>query len=235
MKFNQHYSSSAGNLYEIMSVNGERLLIEAGVVWPKMRRALNNDLHNIQGCLLSHEHADHSKAAKDVMKAGIDIYASYGTLRELDLLEERRAKLLRPEKLTMVGNFSVMPFPVRHDAAEPMGFIIIADNKALLFLTDTGSLDYTFRTPFEIVAIECSYNKKYLQKRVDKGEIPKTVAKRLLLNHMEESETLRTLQNFINLDKCREIHLLHLSADNINKERVKKKFEKELMIETIII
>jgi len=56
MKFIQHYSGSSGNLYEVVSNNGKRLLIEAGVVWAKVQKALRYDLKSISGCLLSHEH-----------------------------------------------------------------------------------------------------------------------------------------------------------------------------------
>ena len=35
--------------------------------------------------MLSHSHADHSKAVKDVMKTGIDVYTSQGTIDALGL------------------------------------------------------------------------------------------------------------------------------------------------------
>ena len=56
LKFLQHYSSSRGNLYEVMANSGERLLIDPGVTWNKLQKSLGYDFKDIKGCLLSHEH-----------------------------------------------------------------------------------------------------------------------------------------------------------------------------------
>ncbi len=235
MKFTQYHSSSSGNLYTVTANNGQILLIECGVRWKEIVRSLNHDLSNISGCLLSHEHADHSKGVKDLITAGIDVYGSEGTLFLcLNDTNYRRAFILGGG-YTKIGCFEVIPFDVHHDAQEPLGFIIKADGESLLFATDTSHLIYKFRTKFDIVALECSYNRGYLQKRMDEGKIHPSVAERLLLSHMEEKEALRTLSNFIDLSKCREVHLLHCSADNINKDRIKAEFEKKLFVEVKIL
>ncbi len=96
---------------------------------------------------------------------------------------------------------------------------------------DTEQDDPRIGNQFAIIAIECSYNKEYLAKRVREGTINEKLAKRLLSSHMEEKTCLNYLKDFCDLSKCREVHLLHMSADNINKERIKKEFEKELFIE----
>jgi len=120
MKFIQHYSGSKGNLYEVVSNDGKRLLIEAGVVWPTLQKALKYDLKGISGCLLSHEHQDHSKAIKDVMRAGIDVYASYNTLDVLDIAGKRRANVLNTRKRIywlslrcIIGSLITMPLRSR--------------------------------------------------------------------------------------------------------------------------
>ncbi len=56
MIFRQHYSGSSGNLYEIVANSGARLLIEAGVTWKKLQKALDYNLSNIEACLISHGH-----------------------------------------------------------------------------------------------------------------------------------------------------------------------------------
>lgn len=53
--------------------------MEAGFPYKALQRALNFRMSEISGCLITHEHLDHSKAAKDVMKAGINVYTSQGT------------------------------------------------------------------------------------------------------------------------------------------------------------
>ena len=56
MHFIQHYSSSRGNLYEVVANNGKRLLLEAGVRWPLIQQALGYKINNVEACLITHEH-----------------------------------------------------------------------------------------------------------------------------------------------------------------------------------
>ena len=56
MKCIQHYSGSSGNLYEIIADNGKRLLLDPGVSWKLIQKALDYKLENICACLISHAH-----------------------------------------------------------------------------------------------------------------------------------------------------------------------------------
>ncbi len=56
MKFKQHFSGSSGNLYEVTTSNGDRLIIEAGVRWKKVMSALNYNLKGVLGVFISHGH-----------------------------------------------------------------------------------------------------------------------------------------------------------------------------------
>ena len=234
MKFEQLYSSSTGNLYLVTANNGKRLMIECGVTWAKLQEALNYELSDIVGCLLTHEHADHSKAVKDVRQAGIEVYASVGTFEALGITG-RRINAVKDKTLLRLDGFQIYFFDTNHDAAEPLGFIVRADNEFLLFATDTSHIRQQFKHPFSIIAIECSYNKEYLAKRVEEGTINESLAKRLLRSHMEEKVAMRYVEKFCDLNECREIHLLHMSADNLHKDRIKKEFEKHFFLETKII
>ena len=235
MRFEQLYSSSTGNLYMVTASNGKRLMIECGVVWSKIQKALNYDLSNIVGCLISHEHADHSKAAKDVMAAGIDVFASGGTLERLGIEDCRRSRRLIENSLVKFGkDFGVLAFDTIHDAEEPKGFVVheIATKEYLLFVTDTKYIKQRFDIKFDIIAIECSYNKECLARKVEYDEINEALAIRLLNSHQEEKAAMKYIEQFCNLRNCREIHLLHMSADNIHKERIKKEFEDRFFLGT---
>lgn len=88
MKFKTIASGSSGNCYLLETDTGS-LLIEAGIPIKKIKRALEFDFSNIQGCLITHDHGDHSKAIKDIAKLGIDVYASEGTLNALNCIDHR--------------------------------------------------------------------------------------------------------------------------------------------------
>ena len=202
MKFIQYYSSSRGNLYEVVAENGKRLLLECGISWRKLRRSLDYDLSNIVGCLLTHEHQDHCKAIEDVMQAGIDVYASKGTFDALDIIDNRKAKIIEDRILTRCQEFDIFSFSLEHDAKEPLGFIIREKDiqEHLLFVPDTSYITPRFATAFDIIAIECSYDRDILHERVDLNSINETVAKRLLTSHMEKRTTMRYLAEFCDLD-----------------------------------
>lgn len=237
MRFEQHYSSSRRNFYTVTASNGKRLLIECGARWTDLQKALSYDLSGIVGCLLTHEHRDHSKAVEAVMVAGIDVFASNGTFDAISVGRNRRAKrIINQTLIKFAGDFGVLVFSTNHDAAEPMGFIVheIASKEYLLFATDTSHITQRFKVPFTIVAIECAYDKDVLQECVDTHDINETLAKRLLTSHMEKQVAMRYLAEFCDLSKCREIHLLHMSADNIDREQAKTDFEKRFFIETMI-
>lgn len=214
--------------------NGKRLLIECGVPWRKLQDALNYDLSGIEACLLSHEHKDHSKAAKEVLRAGVDVYASIGTHNALGTRGERRTGHLFSGQLHEINGFSVIPYPAHHDADEPLLFIIGHDGEYMLFATDTSHITQRFDMPFKIVALECAYDKDILQERVDAGDINESLAKRLLSSHMEQQNCIRYLSEYCDLSQCEQIHLLHLSGDNIDKEQTRMEIQRRFFIETVV-
>ncbi len=243
MKFQSHYSNSTANLYVVTASNGKRLLVECGCTWKKLLKTLNYDLSNITGCLLTHEHKDHSKAVEDVLEAGIKVYSGYGTFDALgiDGIDARNACILHDKNYCNINGcpsqFTVLPFAVNHDAAEPMGFIINSDEnpiESMLFVTDTSHIKARFALEFNVIALSCSYDAEVLHKREASGDINTELAKRLLTSHMEADTTKSYIRDCCNLDKCTEIHLLHMSSGNINREETRAEIEREFMIKTFV-
>jgi len=247
MKFEQLYSGSGGNLYEVTAANGKRIMLECGVTWPKLQKGLDYDLSNFEGCLVTHEHKDHSKSLCDVMVAGIDVWALADVFMSQDLIDHRRAKCIRHNDLIDFDSFQVKVFELVHDV--PIVGFIVHEKKTgekLLFCTDTyyvmrkndhddGFTKYDFKFPFQIIAIECSYSKDILNRLVKSGEINEMVAKRLLTSHMEKDNTKKYIQDHCDLSKCRELHLLHCSGLNLDKAATKAEFEQEFFIKTIVV
>src|SRR5690625_3921287 len=89
-------SGSSGNAYHISDGQIE-LLIECGINFRDIQIALNFETSKIAGCLVSHEHKDHTKGVKDVLRAGIDVYASQGTI-EQEGINHHRLKPIQAKK-----------------------------------------------------------------------------------------------------------------------------------------
>jgi hypothetical protein len=234
MQAEQHYSGSSGNLYTITGANGNRMLIEAGVTWSKLQQALEYDLTNIEGCLISHGgHKDHSKAINDVRRAGIDVYASEDSFNAHKLSGSRNTYPVSNKTLLRLDSFEVFCFDVHHDVPT-LGFIVRekSTNEFLFFCTDTSHITQRFKHPFSIIMIEVSYDLDWLTQRVEDKDINEVLAKRLLTSHMEKQNAMDYIDYYCDISKCRQIHLLHCSGDNMDKEKVRIEFEKKFFIET---
>lgn len=204
MKFESLASSSAGNAY-IVSDNDTRILLECGVSHKKLQKLSGFSLSEFQGCLVSHEHKDHAKAVADLISRGMTVYMSQGTAEQL---EAEGAELIEHMEQFNIGSLDIVPFTTFHDAAEPLGFLIKSrvDGDVLAFATDTVNLRYKFPN-LNILAIEANYDKNILE-RCDR--MPEKVRHRITNAHME-IDTLCDYLRSLDLSKCREVYLLHLS------------------------
>ncbi|MBC8059294.1 MAG: hypothetical protein H7Y18_01360 [Clostridiaceae bacterium] len=115
----------------------ECLILECGIPFIEVKKALDFNLATVVGCLVTHEHGDHCKYVKDVINSGIDVYMSSGT-KEAIGIESHRIKTVISFDTFKVGGFTVLAFDVRHDCEEPFGYVIHhKDTGSILFATDT--------------------------------------------------------------------------------------------------
>lgn len=215
-------SSSAGNAYHITD-GYTPLLLEAGIRYKDIQRALNFQTTKIAGCLISHEHGDHCKAVADIVKAGVDVYASQGTLDALGL-PSHRAKRIRAKQQFRIGTWTILPFDVQHDVAEPLGFLLAnqAGDK-LVFITDSYYCRYKFPGLTHIM-LECNYSMQILDQNIESGRVPAVMKKRLLRSHF----SLENAKDFLlanDLSKVQEIWLLHLSDNNSDEGLFKREIQ----------
>jgi phosphoribosyl 1,2-cyclic phosphodiesterase len=215
-------SGSRGNAY-LVSDGLTPLLLECGINFKDIQRGLNFRLSEVAGCLVSHEHQDHARAAKDVAKAGIDIYASPGTLHALGLWGYRGKPVRAREQFT-VGTWTVLPFETEHDAAEPLGFLLASrGGEKLLYATDTCYIRYRFRGLTRLM-VECNYAADVLRANVESGAVPVEMKRRIIRSHMS-LETLKEMLKANDLSRVQEIWLLHLSDNNSDAEHFKREIQ----------
>ena len=212
MIFTPLASSSAGNAY-IVDDGETRILLECGIPFRKLQRLSGFSLNGIAGCLLSHEHKDHSRCYLDLLKNGVPIYASAGTA---DALDCELVSVAEERVVFSIGSFDVLPFATFHDAAEPFGYLIRsrADGEKLMFATDTVNLGYRF-PGVNIVALECNYSTDILE-RAEK--LPEKVRRRISNSHMEIGRACTYLSR-MDRSVVRQVFLMHLS-DACSNERM---------------
>ena len=143
MKINVLASSSSGNA-TVISAGGTALLVDVGISALRIRRGLEEcglSPAALQGIFITHEHTDHIKGLGVLCKKGdTPVYCSR-YLRD-DLRRETSAPLhfIEPGSALQVGEITVTPFPVSHDALDPMGYIFEHGGLRLGYVTDTGHI-----------------------------------------------------------------------------------------------
>jgi phosphoribosyl 1,2-cyclic phosphodiesterase len=225
-------SGSTGNCY-LIDDGSSQLLIECGINIDRIKKEI--DLKKVSGCLITHEHKDHAKAAQDILKICIPIYASRGTLKEINnqIYTYRQHELI-PERITDIGTFKVLPFKTEHDSIDPLGFLIYSTetNERLLFATDTYYIKPTF-AKLNYIMLECNYAKDILQRNIDSGKIPIVVAKRLWKSHFE-LENVKSFLKANDLAKVKTIYLMHLSSGNSDAKRFEREIQQLTGIPVIV-
>ena len=78
MLINPIASGSSGNAYYI-SDGQSNLLLDAGIPLAQIQAGCGYKVSQLSGCLVTHGHGDHVKAAKALARMGVNIYTSQGT------------------------------------------------------------------------------------------------------------------------------------------------------------
>lgn len=94
MRFQALASSSHGNAY-LVEDGQTRILIECGLAYRTLQKALGFAVTSLDGVLLTHEHKDHSRCVEDVLKNGQSVWMSCGTALALGLAEEKPLSAIR--------------------------------------------------------------------------------------------------------------------------------------------
>lgn len=199
MRFASLGSGSRGNAL-VVEGGGSRVLVDCGfgprTLTTRLAR-LGLVPGDIDALLLTHEHSDHvAGVAKCVARFGYPVYATHGT-RRAARLESLSCTLLDSHSPLAIGGLEIRPFPVPHDACEPVQFVISDGRRRCGILTDTG-----FATPHmadmlsacDGLVLECNHDEEMLAR----GDYPALLKKRIAgrdghLSNAAAAALLRTL------------------------------------------
>ena len=143
LKFCSIASGSSGNCY-LVNTEQTAILIDVGIAGNRIIDRLSQrdmSLTDIDAIFITHEHIDHVKSLKKISKGAVNasVFASTGTLEAVsDKVPAERAIRIAGGQEIQIGDITVLPFSLSHDAAEPLGYSVQADNRRLTIITDTG-------------------------------------------------------------------------------------------------
>ena len=220
MKFYSLASGSSGNCFLVDNGN-YKILIDVGITYAQIKQKLESlgyDIDNIDFILITHTHNDHIKSLNSFsMKKVYSAVKVPGLINCVSYNEE-----------ISLGNYKINSFPLSHDV-ECCGYKILSDNESLVYLTDTGYVNYKvmphlknatyyiFESNHDINMLMNSKRPSFLKTRIlsDVGHLSNEDASEILVNSIGE--------------KTEEIYLAHISRDCNTKElaynRLIKTFE----------
>jgi phosphoribosyl 1,2-cyclic phosphodiesterase len=209
-------SGSAGNALYVEAA-GARLLLDAGISPRELARRLEcvpsaPSPDRLDAVLLTHEHSDHAGHAQALSARGLRTIATYGTLRELAITEN--TTVIEPNRRFQLGELSILPVPVPHDAAEPVAFVLECEGGRVGVVTDCGHASAEVAAALAgctVLVLEANHDPSMLRY----GNYPPSLKRRIggrrgHLSNEEAAQLLRLIPG--PLPRC--VVLAHLS--NLN-------------------
>ena len=225
LKFCSFASGSSGNCYLVKS-DETAILIDAGISGKRILEGLEytqTPREEISAILVTHEHIDHVKSLPVMTKRipDLQVYANEATWDQIDrpVPAERREIFTTGEDVE-IGDMVIRPFPVSHDAAEPVGFSIYADGQQISVCTDSGYISeeiYEEIRTADLLLLEANHEKEMLLF----GRYPYPLKQRILgdeghLSNLTCGECLCRIAR--EEPKRRQVLLGHLSHENNTPE-----------------
>ena len=216
-------SGSSGNCIYVGS-NTTNLLIDTGISGKKVEFGLNSlDLttKDLDGIFVTHEHSDHIKGLGVIArKCGVPIYATSGTIKAMEesgslgKLPEGIFHEIQGDREYQIGDLTVHPFHISHDAAEPVGYRVNQGEHSVGIATDMGVYDEYIvdnLKGLDALLLEANHDVNMLQV----GSYPYYLKRRILgeRGHLSNETAGKLLCRLLH-DGMKDILLGHLSKEN---------------------
>ena len=215
-------SGSSGNCIYVGS-EAAHLLVDVGISGKRTEsglRELGLTGRDIDGILITHEHADHIQGLGVIArKYEIPIYATAGTIKamkscsSLGSVEESLYRQVQEDRKLIIKDLTINPMHISHDAAQPVGYRISYGSRRVAVCTDLGVYnDYTVEClkGMDALLLEANHDVNMLQV----GPYPYYLKQRILgdRGHLSNENSGRLLGRILH-DGLRTILLGHLSKE----------------------
>jgi len=212
-------SGSGGNA-TILECGKTRLLLDAGLSAKQLTvrmEAIGVDPDSLTGVLLTHEHSDHARGLDVLLrKRKIPVYVNAMTKEALQwgMKSEVLWKVFHTGQDFKLDELTVHPFPIPHDAAEPVGFTVHGGTTKFGLVTDVGYVTQAMRMHLRethALFVEANYDEELLEADTKR---PWSTKQRIASRHGHLSNTQAgELIADVGCERLAHVVLGHLSGD----------------------
>lgn len=217
MRFASLGSGSAGNGL-VVHAGRTRLMLDCGFglndTVSRLAR-LQLQPEDLSGIVITHEHTDHiGGAGRFARKFRLPVWLTAGTLRMAQDMEHVDVRVVDSHTPFTVDDMLLHPFPVPHDAREPVQFVFDNGAKRLGILTDVGCSTTHIETMLaksDALVLECNHDRTMLEH----GGYPMGLKRRVggRFGHLENSQSAELLGK-LKHDKLQCVMAAHISRKN---------------------
>ncbi len=211
-------SGSTGNSV-LIELGGRKLLIDAGISARRIERGLAGvgiSVSDLDGLLITHEHSDHIKGIQTLVKKHrLPVYARPATWEAISGQDKIPPECRRElgERLD-IGAVKIVPFPISHDAADPVGFCFYYQNIKWVIATDLGVITRGAAEALayaDVAILEANHDLEMLQT----GPYPAFLKQRIRSKHghLSNHDAGQILAH-IPRQRVMQVFLAHLSQQN---------------------
>lgn len=219
MRFACLGSGSKGNAW-LVQAGATLVLVDCGFAAREVTRRLARldvTVEQIDAVLVTHEHSDHARgAAALATRARCPVWASHGCLAMLEAqgAAPDSSRVIFDHADFAVGDLCVMPYPVPHDAREPVQFVFSDGAHRFGLLTDAGHVTAHMVAMLEhcdALALECNHDVEHLRA----GGYPAALKRRILghYGHLD-NEAAAALLARVAGPQLKHVVAAHLSEEN---------------------
>ncbi len=182
----------------------------------------------LSAIFVTHEHSDHiSGVGSLARKYNIPVYLTAGTWHSGRIGEVPNVELIPSHGSFVLGELTISPVAVPHDAREPVQYIFQADGKTLGVLTDLGSITQGVTDHYadcDALVLEANHCPWML----DNGPYPESLKQRVGSDwgHLSNEQTHVFLETLTKPLKY--LVLAHLSEQNNSRNKVQQVLESQL-------
>jgi phosphoribosyl 1,2-cyclic phosphodiesterase len=212
-------SGSSGNCIYVASEK-TRVLIDAGLSAKQVAVRLDQIgvvPESINGICISHEHGDHVAGIRVLQKRhGIPVYTNAGTLNGImrqPKSDEICTRIFQTGAVFEIGDISIEPFSVPHDAYEPVGFRLQTAGTAIGVVTDLGMGTSLIREKLRgchAIIVESNHDEDLLQEAPRPWPLKQRIRSRQ--GHLSNTDAARLIADSAT-DALEHVFLAHLSSD----------------------